>query len=127
DRGRIYVPAEDLRHFGVTEADLRERRRGPAIAALGRYQVARVRALFVRARPLVDLIGDDLAVEMALIWLGGMQILGKIERAGDRLLAERPRLSNVDKAVVVSRALAWRGAALRTRGQRFRDVLRGDR
>jgi squalene synthase HpnC len=119
ERGRVYLPGEDLRHFGVTDEDLRQRRRSPAVAALGRYEVARVRALFERARPLVDLIGDNLAIEMALMWLGGMRILGKIERSGDRLLCDRARLTSVDKAAVVSRALAWRGSALRTRGKRF--------
>src|SRR4029079_12302542 len=53
-RGRVYLPAEDLRHFGVTETDIAERRVTAAVGALVRYEVARTRALFERARPLVD-------------------------------------------------------------------------
>lgn len=128
-RGRLYVPSEDLRHFGVDADALRlearrlqtERGRQPAretrTAAdqLLRFEVARTRALFERARPLVDAIGDDLAVEIALIWLGGMRILDKIEAAGGRVLASRPHLNTSDKARVLARALAWRGGALARR------------
>ncbi len=112
ERGRLYVPREDLRHFGVSEADIASRRATPAIGALVRYEVARTRALFERARPLVDVIGADLAVELALMWHGGMRILDKIAAAGPNLLADRPRLDRMDKALVVTRAVAWRGETL---------------
>ncbi len=111
-RGRVYLPAEDLRHFGVTEADVASRRVSHAIGALVRYEVARTRALFERARPLVDVVGADLAVELALTWHGGMRILDKIESVGSRLFAERPSLTSVDKAIVLARSLAWRGETL---------------
>jgi squalene synthase HpnC len=111
-RGRVYLPAEDLRHFGVTEADIASRRISPAVGALVRYEVARTRALFERARPLVDVVGPDLAVELALTWHGGMRILDKIADIGPRLFAERPQLGTADKAIVLARALAWRGETL---------------
>ena len=123
-RGRIYLPGEDLRHFGVTEPALAAHERTPALGALVRYEVARIHALFTRARPLVDAVGDDLAIEMALIWLGGEAILRKIDHLGDRILVERPRLSQLDKARVVTRALAWRGSALKSRGSRLRRAWR---
>ncbi len=111
-RGRLYLPLEDLRHFGVTEADLEARRVSREVGDLVRYQVARTRALFERARPLIDRVGDDLAVELALMWHGGMRALDKIAAAGENLMSHRPRLSSIDKALVVSRAVAWRGETL---------------
>ena len=111
-RGRVYIPAEDLRHFGVTEADIASRRVTPAVGALVRYEVARTRALFERARPLVDIVGADLAVELALTWHGGMRMLEKIEGVGSRLFSERPSLGTADKAIVLARALRWRGETL---------------
>jgi squalene synthase HpnC len=111
-RGRVYLPAEDLRHFGVTESDIEHRRITPQIGHLVRYEVARTRALFERSRPLVDLVGADLAVELALTWHGGMRILEKIESVGDRLFAERPTLGNRDKALALARAIKWRGETL---------------
>ncbi len=112
ERGRVYIPAEDLRHFGVTEGDIANRRATPGVGALVRYEVARTRALFERARPLVDIVGADLAVELALTWHGGMRILDKMEAVGAKLFSERPSLGSADKALVVARALAWRGATL---------------
>jgi hydroxysqualene synthase len=112
DRGRVYIPAEDLRHFGVTEADIAARRTSEPVGWLVRYEVARTRALFMRARPLVDMVGADLAVELALMWHGGMRILEKIDAVGPQLLADRPRLNTADKAIVLGRSLAWRGGTL---------------
>jgi len=77
-RGRIYIPAEDLCHFGVSEEHLAERRAGAEIRSMMRFQVVRTRALFERSRPLVDAVGPDLAIEIALIWHGGMRILDRI-------------------------------------------------
>jgi squalene synthase HpnC len=112
ERGRVYLPAEDLRHFGVSEHDIATRRVSAAVGNLVRYEVARARAIFERARPLVDVVGSDLAVELALTWHGGMRILEKIEHVGKKLFAQRPQLNSVDKALVVARAIAWRGETL---------------
>ena len=111
-RGRVYLPAEDLRHFGVNETDIEARRESSHVGNLVRYEVARTRALFERARPLIDIVGADLAVELALTWHGGMRILDKIDHVGRRLFVERPQLGTADKALVLARALAWRGETL---------------
>jgi hydroxysqualene synthase len=121
ERGRVYLPVEDLRHFGLDPADLRPPGAGdrPELAAqldaLLRFQVVRTRALFERARPLIEKLGDDIAVEMAISWHGGMRILDKIYAAGARSLGQRPRLTRYDKAQVVSRAVSWRGGTLARR------------
>ncbi len=112
ERGRIYLPAEDLRHFGVTASDIEHRRSSPEVEALLRFEVARARSLLERGRPLVEHVGFDYAIEMALMWHGGMRILSKIAATGAQLLERRPALSAADKADVVVRALAWRGNTL---------------
>lgn len=112
ERGRVYIPAEDLRHFGVSEADIASRRSNAHVGALVRYLVARTRALLERGRPLADLVSADLAVELALMWHGGARILDKIEAVGPDLFRHRPRITSVDKALVVARAVAWRGETL---------------
>jgi squalene synthase HpnC len=111
-RDRVYVPFEDLSHFGVTIAGLKAEEPEEGFDDLVRFLVARTRALFMRARPLIERVGDDIAVEMAISWHGGMRILDKIEHAGADLFVRRPQLNNADKALVVSRALAWRGGSL---------------
>jgi 15-cis-phytoene synthase len=49
DRGRIYLPLEDLDRFGVTEWDFHSRQVGPAFRRLLAFQVARTRHLYRRA------------------------------------------------------------------------------
>jgi hydroxysqualene synthase len=124
DRGRVYLPAEELRHFGVSEGDIATLRISSAVGNLVRYEVARARALFERARPLVDIVGSDLAVELALTWHGGMRILDKIEHTGKRLFAHRPQLNAADKALVLARAVAWRGETLPPRTMHLLQRLR---
>ena len=111
-RGRLYIPTDDLRHFGVTTTRLEGLSPENGFGDLVHFLVARTRASFMRARPLVQQVGDDIAVEMAISWHGGMRILEKIDAMGSHLLTKRPRLGNADKAVVVSKALAWRGGSL---------------
>ena len=111
-RGRLYVPLDDLRHFGVTVTRLQGLSPENGFADLVHFLVARTRASFMRARPLVQHVGDDIAVEMAISWHGGMRILEKIDSHAGQLLSKRPKLGNADKAMVVSKALAWRGGSL---------------
>lgn len=108
-RGRIYIPADDLRYFGITRDRLDKLSPEPAFEDLLHFLVARTRASFVRARPLVQNVGDDIAVEMAISWHGGMRILDKIDEKGGALLHSRPQLTQLDKALVVSKAWAWQG------------------
>jgi squalene synthase HpnC len=107
-RGRVYLPADDLYHFGVTVEDLRTARTSPAIDALIRFQVSRARAFLSRSRPLIDGANRDLGIELALIWHGSHIILERIERAGSRVLVQRPTLSGLDKARALTSSLLWR-------------------
>src|SRR5581483_7158405 len=45
DRGRVYLPVEDLNHFGYSEEELRGGVRNAAFADLMRFEVDRTRAL----------------------------------------------------------------------------------
>lgn len=56
DRGRIYLPLEELARFGVTPAELRDRRPTPRISAALQYQIARVRRLERSSRPGIAMV-----------------------------------------------------------------------
>jgi len=108
-RGRVYFPQEDLAHFGITEGELEAAYGGApqsrALTALLRFQVARTRAYFERARPLLALAPRGIATELSLFWHGGWRALAKVEALAPHLAAPRAQLGPVDKAVVVVRAL----------------------
>ncbi|MES1171966.1 MAG: squalene synthase HpnC [Bacteroidota bacterium] len=103
-RDHIYIPAEDLHFFGVTEAEIKTLKPTKAIRDLLRYQVARTRALFERGRPLLGMLGNDLKLELALIWLVGATILDKIEAADYDVFTQRPAIGRRDKAKIMAKA-----------------------
>jgi phytoene synthase len=51
--GRVYVPQDDLRRFGLTGADLAQGRYTPAWVELARWQAARARQYYERAWALL--------------------------------------------------------------------------
>ncbi len=103
-RDHIYIPAEDLHFFGVTEAELKALRPTPEIRALLRFQVARTRAHFEKGRPLLRRVGPDLRLELSLIWLLGMGLLDKIEDLQFDVFTHRPVIRRRDQALVLARA-----------------------
>jgi len=114
-RDRIYLPTEDLRHFGVSEDDLRalggrsaEPRASQRFRDLMRFEVSRARAILDRGRPLIEAVGPDIGVEIAAFWLGGQRILDKIEAVSHDVLRRRPRTNGFDLLGVGARALWWR-------------------
>lgn len=104
-RGRCYLPAEDLVHFGVEMDDLLARRATPEFRELMRFEVARTRAMFHRGYPLIRRVSPGLSMELEATWRGGMAILQRIEAADFRTLDFRPTLEKRDMAGIAIRSL----------------------
>jgi len=107
DIGRIYLPEEDRRRFGVTEDDLLARRITPGFVELMRLEVERARELFHRGTPLMAKLPADVRPDIQLFQRGGLAILRKIERDGYQVLAQRPGLTKWEKAALLGGAV-WR-------------------
>ncbi|MGA2269648.1 MAG: phytoene/squalene synthase family protein [Bryobacteraceae bacterium] len=105
ERGRIYLPAEDLRRFGVTEEDLRAGNRSPAFLRLMRYQAARARACYEESRPLLDLIHPRSRRSLWALIAIYSRLLERIESTGYDVFSRRVRLSVLEKSWIVVRAL----------------------
>src|SRR5262249_11008805 len=56
ERGRVYLPQEDLHRFGYWETDLLAHRVNEPFLQLMRFQVERARSYYRKAEPLVPLI-----------------------------------------------------------------------
>ncbi len=104
-RGRVYIPAEDLVHFGVGHDDLLGRRPTEEFRELMQYEVARVRAMFHRGRPLIRRVSPGLSMELDATWRGGMAILQRIEDLDYTTLTVRPTLEKRDMAGIALRSL----------------------
>ena len=101
--GRIYLPQEDLRRFGVSEDDILNARSTPQFLEMMKFEAARAQEFYRKAQPLVDMIDVDsrgtLAVMIAIY--GG--ILDKIEDNNFAVFRERIRLSTAEKLWIVSK------------------------
>ena len=104
ERDRIYLPAEDLERFGVSEANLFEKRRNENMLALIRFQSERARSYFVRAQPLIDEIDADARFPVTLMGSVYSTVLNEIDKDPLAVLDRRVALSLPRKiGVVMSR------------------------
>jgi squalene synthase HpnC len=116
DIGRVYLPEEDRHRFGYGDDDMEARRFTPAFAELMRFEVDRTRALFMRGRPLIELMPADLRIDVDLFLSGGLAVLRKIEQGGYNVWARRPVVSKWDKISLLAGAVGKRlGAAVSLR------------
>lgn len=90
-RGRIYLPAEDLERFGVTEHELGGSALGPSFKRLMAFEVARARRLLSEGAPLIRTLRGRSALAVAAFVAGGRAALEAIERSDFDVLASRPR------------------------------------
>ena len=70
-----------------------------------RFEVARVRSLFLRGRPLTRHVPAGLSMELDATWRGGMKILDRIEECDHEVLSYRPKLDRRDVAGIAMRSL----------------------
>ena len=103
-KGRIYLPLEDLRRFGVPEDDIAtQRNKGPFLEMM-RFEVERAREWFRQGLPLVKRVDRALAIDIELFSRGGQEILNAIERQQYAVLGRRPAISKSRKLALVVRA-----------------------
>ena len=103
-KGRIYLPLESLRHFGVTEADIAAQRNTAAFVEMMKFEVVRARDWFNRGLPLVSMVDRELAIDIELFTRGGQEILDAIERQDYAVLGHRPVISKTRKLTLLARA-----------------------
>ncbi|HUQ49760.1 MAG TPA: squalene synthase HpnC [Terriglobales bacterium] len=111
-KGRIYIPLEDMRRYGVTETDLVQRSCTSQFRQLMRFEVERAREWFAKGLPLVEQVSDDIALDIELFSRGGQEILNAIEMQGFDVLSSRPSISKPRKMWLVLRAALRKGKLL---------------
>ncbi len=110
-QGRLYLPLEDLRDFGVAEADIAAGRCTDAFRELMQFEVDRAEACFRLGARLVDELPRSLSVDVQLFTDGGRAVLRAIEAQNYDVLSRRPRVGKARRVLLAARAAAL--AALR--------------
>ncbi|HEY2130158.1 MAG TPA: squalene synthase HpnC [Streptosporangiaceae bacterium] len=89
--GRVYLPAEDLARFGVSEADLAAATASPQVRELMAFQVRRARELLDQGAPLIGNLRGAARVAVAGYVAGGRAALAAIAGAGHDVLRATPK------------------------------------
>ncbi|MGZ4816698.1 MAG: squalene synthase HpnC [Terriglobales bacterium] len=106
-KGRLYLPLEDLRRFKVTEQQIAGKSFSPEFRELMKFEVARARDWFALGLPLATHLDKHLAIDIELFTRGGQEILAAIEKQDYNVLKSRPAISKSRKLALVL------GAAIR--------------
>ena len=104
-RGRIYLPADEMARFGVTERDIAERVSNAGWHRLIAFQVGRTRAMLESGAPLARTLPGRIGLQLRMIVQGGLRILEKLENARGDVFRRRPVLRAADWALMLGRAL----------------------
>jgi squalene synthase HpnC len=92
--GRVYLPAEDMRRFGVDRSDLRgPPPAGTPLRGLMIFECARARRLLGEGAPLLGRLRGRTRWAVAGFWAGGMAALDAIAQRGFDPLGSPPRPS----------------------------------
>lgn len=113
DRGRRYLPADVMRRFGVTDAQIAARRFDANFRAMMEFLVGDARARLLRGAKIATLIERDLAATLTLFVNGGLAILDAIAAQDYNTLMSRPVVTKGAKLRLLGGALVGRvGAAV---------------
>lgn len=109
-RGRVYLPQDDMRRFGVADADLAAEHASPSLRALLAFEAARARSLLDAGLPLVASLGGAAKIAVAGFVAGGRAALHAITAADFDVLPGAPKPTKRRTAIEAVAVLTRRGA-----------------
>jgi len=105
DAGRVYLPADELRRFGLDRRALEERRVTPPFRRLMTFQIARARRCFQEGARVVPLFPNDGSrVTVRLLQQTYAGILDAIEQVDYDVFRVRAYVSTPRKLLILGRA-----------------------
>lgn len=105
ERGRVYIPTEDMQRFGCTEADLRAGVVSENIRRLLAFQVDRARRFYRKAAAALPRRDERRLVAARIMGAIYFELLKSIERAGYDVFRRRIRVGRPRQAMIA--ALTW--------------------
>lgn len=113
-KGRIYIPQEDMRNFGYSESELALGVYNDAFIKLMQFEVDRAWEFFQKGLKLIHHIDGRLKLDVECFSRGGMKILERIRHMKYNVLKDRPALTKWDKIQILY--LAFFRQLLKTNG-----------
>ena len=105
DRGRVYLPGQDLARFGVSVGELRRKVATEPIRELIAFEVGRARWHYARAAPGILMLdpSSQRCIRAAYLLYGG--ILGEVERAGYDVFRRRATVPMRRRLAILAQSL----------------------
>lgn len=107
-RGRVYLPADELRRFGFVGPDLPSSPGDGRCVALLRFQIARARRYYAAGNAGLDELRPEVRFPIALAAALYARILAKIEAQGYDVFTRRAAVGRAEKMALAA-SLAVRG------------------
>lgn len=103
DRGRIYLPLEDMERFGVRKEDLARGELNENICALLQFEIERTRTIYEHADDGMQYLPPDARLPVRLARVLYARILDKVEQNGCDVFSRRARVPTWEKLLVLAR------------------------
>jgi phytoene synthase len=107
DRGRVYLPLEDLRRFGCTVDDLRSPVTSDRVRNLIEFECRRARLFYKAALDALPEEDRGRLVAAEIMRAVYFETLRRIERRRYEVLASRVRVPRLRQAVIALRQWLW--------------------
>ena len=108
-KNRIYLPADEMAEYAVTESQIANRNAGRNWRDLMLFQIDRTQRMLQAGAPLGRTLTGRIGLELRMIVMGGNRILEKLQAGGGDVFRNRPVLGPFDWVLMLYRSvLAYR-------------------
>lgn len=104
-KGRIYLPQDEMRRFGIDETRIERGDASGPWATFMQFQIERTRNMLLEGAPLGRALSGRFALELRMIVSGGERILEKLAGVAGDVFRARPVLTAIDWPLLLVRAL----------------------
>ena len=105
-KGRVYLPADDMARFGVSERQIADGIVDERWRRMMAFEVGRTRDLLRSGLPLARALPLRARLELKMVVAGGMRILRAIDSARGDVFRQRPVLRKRDWAMMFAATLS---------------------
>ena len=116
-KGRVYLPQDDLERFGVSECQIAAGRCDENWQRIMEFQIERARKMMTDGAPLARDLPGRIGLELRMIVAGGLRILDKLAHVRGDVFRQRPVLKGFDWPLLLLRTALQPSFVLRERGQ----------
>lgn len=113
ERGRIYLPLDDLTRFGIDEEQFLKGQPHPEMKNFLDFQIERAKSYYLKSQQLVGRVDPESRASLEAMTQIYRAVLGKVEDLGLKVFQQRASLSKMEKLALAGKT-ALSGALKRS-------------